>query len=155
MSATDQITVNYSPNTTAKSSHCYKVTKAADMVWCWPTGSTSNNDSGANPSLATTANVAVGDVTFGAIGRESSGTPSGDGDTTNGSWSAIVTTQSGGTMLCASQYKIQTTTASTQTLDVTLADSDGCIAVYVIGERSPRAANVVVMRPSAQRASNW
>lgn len=159
MSTTDQITVNFSPNTTAKSAHCYKVTKDAAKVWDFSFGcnAASNAAATANPTQSTAASVAVGDCTFGACGAESSAAGTGDADATNGSWSALVSTASGGTMRCYSQYKIQTTAASTQTWDLTLAASDHARGVLVVGERDPRwdGPALAAIRAAAVHGNMW
>jgi hypothetical protein len=160
MSTTDQITVNFSPATTAKAAHAYKVSGlTSGKVWDFSFGANaaSNAAATANPTQTTAASVAVGDITFGGVGAESSGAVTGDSDTTNGSWSSAVTTQSGGTMLVTSQYKIQATAASTQTYNITLASSDHARGVLIVGERDPRwnAPTVRAMRAAAVAGNAW
>ena len=122
----DNITVNYSPNTTAKSVAVWKVTVAAGKVLSFiaedgVTGAT------ANPSR-TTPSITNGDLIVAALGAESSGTVTGDSDTTNGNWSSATTAQSGGTMLVSTQAKVVTATA-TQTYNVTLTAADWAISI--------------------------
>lgn len=137
MTSTDQITCNYSPNTTAKSAQAYKVTKDAANDWSIPlAGTTSTQANTANPTITTSANVIVADMVVAGVGAESTAAGTGDADTTNGTWSALVSTASGGTMRTYSQYKVQTTADSTQAFTLTLAAADHAVGILVLGERS-------------------
>lgn len=90
------------------------------------------------PSLATSYNVQVGELTFGAVGIEY-GSPSitPDSDTTNGSWSTHQTATTGTTtsgQAISTQYKVQTTAASTQTFNQTITSTDWANVVLVYRE---------------------
>lgn len=110
----------------------------------------------------TTATVAfvgvglgVGNVVIGAVGAESSDTFTGDADTTNGTWSTGQHTVAGSGatgMSIISQYKVQTTTTSTQSYDVTLTAADtaqGMILLKEVGD----AVRAVQQAPNTSAAS--
>jgi hypothetical protein len=82
----------------------------------------------------TTASVPVGDAVIAGYFAENVNAVTGDSDTTNGTWTAQQTATVGSTtsgVRIATQQKVQTTTASTQSYDVTVASQDR-IAGYVL-----------------------
>lgn len=109
------ITVTYGTNTPGEGAVLWEVssnTGSADYV--------NGNTTAGYWSIASivTDTVAVGEVIFGALARTGGVTASGDSDTTNGTWSTQQTAVPGFNYAnVTSQYKIQTTTPSTQTYD--------------------------------------
>jgi hypothetical protein len=115
-------------------------------AWTWyeviPSGgntvgySTGGSIAGATAANATvvTSSVLVGDAVIAGYFAENVSAVTGDADSTNGTWAAqqtatVGTTTSG--VIIATQQKVQTTTASTQSYDVTVASQDR-IAGYVM-----------------------
>lgn len=98
------------------------------------TGASSNAT--ATSASVTTASILVGQMVIGAgfVEHGVENTFTADTDTTNGTWSAIQTNEVGSTttgISVVSQRKIQTTTASTQTFNVTLSASSDLIASWI------------------------
>jgi hypothetical protein len=115
-------------------------------AWTWyeviPSGantvaySTGGNIAGATAANATvvTASVLVGDGVIAGYFSENVSAVTGDSDTTNGTWAAQQTATIGSTtsgVRIASQQKVQTTTASTQSYDVVVSSQDR-IAGYIM-----------------------
>lgn len=120
-------------------------------VWTWyevipgasatPTYSTGGNIAGATAANAqvTTASVLVGDAVIAGYFSENTAAVTQDSDSTNGSWTAQQTTTIGTTtagVRIATQQKVQTTAASTQSYDVTVSSQDR-IAGYILIHESP------------------
>jgi hypothetical protein len=132
------ITVNFGSSPVAKTWTLTEVAPAAGKVARYRTGGTKS--AGATGTAATsgaTASVNVGEVLVAAIFIEAGTTQTctGDSDTTNGTWSTLQYTEIGSTTsgsCIASQAKLQTTTASTQTHDVTLGISSDYHAAHVV-----------------------
>lgn len=139
------VTVNFLSSVTAKSGNLYKVTASGGNVVQYVSGTakcdacTSGQTSGTPNIVTDTMNV--GDGVIAVLGAESSAAVTGDADTTNGSWSSADTTQSGGTMLISSQFKVQTTTSSTQSYDPTLTSCDWQTAYVHLKEAAPMSAS--------------
>lgn len=121
------VTANFSPNTVAKSIAVHRVEpgvgEVVQFVSVDATGIT-----GTSFSSLTTVSVTNGDTVFCFIAAETNAGYTGDADTTNGSWSSIMTaTANTGTvatsMKGALQYKTVTGTA-TQTWNMTGAAVD-------------------------------
>ena len=108
-------------------------------AWTWyeviPSGSntidygTGGNIAGATAANATvvTGTIEIGDAVIAGYFSENVATVTGDSDTTNGTWTAQQTTTIGtttGGVRIATQQKVQTTAASTQSYDVTVASQD-------------------------------
>lgn len=115
-------------------------------AWTWyeviPSGgntvdySTGGNIAGATAANAqvVTASVLVGDAVIAGYFSENVNAVTGDSDTTNGTWTAQQTTTIGtgvAGVRIATQQKVQTTTASTQSYDVTVVSQDR-IAGYIM-----------------------
>lgn len=134
------ITVNFGSSPVAKTWTLTGVTPAAGKQAKFRTGG--DKAAGATGTAATSgasATISVGEVSVFAIFIEAGTTQTctGDGDTTNGTWSALQYAEIGSTTsgsCIASQAKLQTTANSTQTHDVTLgisSDYHSSYAVYV------------------------
>ena len=123
------ITVNWSPNVTAKALHLLVVTGSASTAYS--TGS--NNGSGTTYTSNASASLASGDLIVAIIGNETNTVPGADSDTTNGSWSSG-TSQSAGSGGDATKMSERTswkivTGAGTQTYDgSTGANTDWAVA---------------------------
>jgi hypothetical protein len=132
------ITVNFGSSPVAKTWTLTEVAPAAGKVARYRTGGT--KAAGATGTAATSgasASVNVGEVLVNAIFIEAGTTQTctGDSDTTNGTWSTLQYAEIGSTTsgsCIASQAKLQTTTASTQTHDVTLGISSDYHSAYAI-----------------------
>jgi hypothetical protein len=131
ITTSDNITVTVSPTTANRQWHLYEVsgangTPTVVTVQGLSDGLTSGQ-SGTAISI-TTVSITSGDsvIAWGA-GRDTSALSASDTDTTNGSWSTVVSTVSANRF--ASQTKV-TTGTGTQTWDVTLAVSAAYNAAY-------------------------
>lgn len=122
------IVITFSTATVAKTATWSEVTPSAGNIVTYVAGAakcdgcTSGQTSG-TPQI-TTDTVAVGEAVICMMGGESTAAVTGDSDTTNGSWSTQQTNSSAGTNRIASQAKVQTTTSSTQSYDVTITSCD-------------------------------
>jgi hypothetical protein len=140
ISTTDSITLTLGTNTTIKCFRLIEVTAAAGFQ---PVIAASNSAtySTTTPTI-TTDTVEVDEAVIGVSHLEHATTPTGDADTTNGSWTAQAGTAAGSGATGGSlvwQAKIQTTTASTQTYNPTHGTShDGVIGWLRIRERVAR-----------------
>jgi hypothetical protein len=117
----------------AKAWTWYEVIPAANSEAVYLTGGGIAGATAANAQV-TTASVAVGDAVIAAYFAEGVSAVTGDADATNGSWGAQQTDTVGATtsgVRVASQQKVQTTAASTQSYDVTVASQDR-IAGYIV-----------------------
>ncbi len=121
-------------------------TAVTAKVWTWyeviPSGAntvaykTNGSIAGATAANATvvTASCLVGDAVIAGYFSENVNAVTGDSDSTNGSWTAQQTATVGSGvagLIIATQQKVQTTTPSTQSYDVTVASQDR-IAGYVM-----------------------
>jgi hypothetical protein len=89
-----------------------------------------------NPSMTTGTAVNVGELLIGAFGYADNPVPTGDSDTLNGTWNAMIraaTSQGTGDLNAnvITQSKLQTTTASTQTWNLTMSRTGYYIFRYV------------------------
>lgn len=144
LSGTDTITVNFQAAVVAKSFNLWEVPAASGYYADYAGG---NSNSGAGNPTITTASIPVGDLTIGFTGNEygTAQTRTGDSDTTNGSWSSSMYTEGGSTgsgMNLGSQYKLQTTTGSTQTFNPTYATSTDYVHAYVTFHEAAASVSV-------------
>ncbi len=139
--SSDTITVNFSPSTSERSVQVYKIVpsagKSISTIAVDGTGVTGNFTTYA----ATGVSVTSGDAIFGAAAIETDDAVTGDSDTTNGSWSAVLTRLADGgadasTMSCVSQYKITTGTGTQNWAATTATGRDSAISYIIIGEIS-------------------
>jgi hypothetical protein len=133
-------TVSFSADTTARAYAFWEVKGSATGIGAfYLTGATSV---GAGTAFTmTTGSVAVADGLICGIAVEDTSSGASDADTTNGTWStaqATNTTGGGGAanMGIRTQYKIQTTTPSTQTWNFTIANTDRAAAWITVREGS-------------------
>lgn len=131
------ITVTLGTATTAKSGTLTQISSSLGTVSVRTSGAKSAGATGTAATLGASASVNVGEAILAAFFIEAGTTQTctGDGDTTNGSWTALQYAEIGSTTsgnCCASQAKIQTTAASTQTYDVTLGISSDYRGAWVI-----------------------
>jgi hypothetical protein len=128
----DTITVSFSPNTTAKAAHLYRVQGTGTL-----TVAATGSSTGTMPVAETTGTLAVGDAVFGVLAIENrNGTITYDSDTLNGNWSTAVDTlgdggTAGSSMRAVSQWKIVTGTGA-QTWNVALASQDRASGTVVV-----------------------
>lgn len=121
----------------AKAWTWYEVIPSASHYADYQTGGTIAGATAANAQV-TTASIAVGDGVIAGYFSENVAAVTGDSDSTNGSWTAQQTATVGSTtsgVRIATQQKVQTTTPSTQSYDVTVSSQDriaGYIAVTEI-----------------------
>jgi len=132
---TDAGTITWSPaaSPVAKVWTWYEVIPSANAEVAYSTGGDIAGATAANAQV-TTASVLVGDAVIAGYFSENVAAVTGDSDSTNGTWTAqqtatVGTTTSG--VRIATQQKVQTTAASTQSYDVTVASQD-CIAGYIM-----------------------
>lgn len=141
-------------------SHTVTVTVSANAAWAWALwevvpdsgyvalyASQATGSGGTGNPTCTSPTVNVGEVCIGGISYEYGEAPATtDSDTTNGTWSTAQSANYGSTtsgISVSSQWKLQTTTASTQTFNQTRTNSSdyaaGCIsAKQEAGSRVPR-----------------
>lgn len=118
---------------TAKAWTWYTVTPSAGRTVAIKTGGAIAGATAANAQV-TTASVSVGDAVIAGYFSENVSAVTGDSDTTNGTWGTQQTATVGSTtsgVRIATQHKVQTTAASTQSYDVTVSSQDR-IAGYII-----------------------
>lgn len=106
----DTITVNHSGNTDQKAVQVYRVIPAPGTTISFLSADTTGSTGNASSYTAATVSVTNGDVIFGAAAIETDDAVTGDTDTTNGSWSPIITRLADGgadaaTMSSCSQFK--------------------------------------------------
>ena len=111
------ITVNFSPNTTAKSLLAYELVPASGKGVGFVTGTTGLAGSSTAPGALTAVTVNNGETVFCGVAVETNTTLTGDSDTTNGLWSALRTAlaNSGSdltSMLTGGQYKTVSATGA-------------------------------------------
>lgn len=134
------VTVNYSPNTTAKAIQVYRVQVSGGntigFIAADATGSTGN----VTTHSAATISVADTRLIFGMVAMEtgSGDPPVGDGDTTNGNWSTIkniVTgAGAGGNVANGSQYKVVNATGNQDWACTTTSNRDSARSYLVLEE---------------------
>jgi hypothetical protein len=117
----------------AKAWTWYEVIPSGANTVAYSTGGTIAGATAANAQVVT-ASVPVGDAVIAGYFSENVAAVTGDADATNGSWAAQQTATIGSTtsgVRIATQQKVQTTTPSTQSYDVTVASQDR-IAGYIM-----------------------
>lgn len=125
----DTITVSFGGITTvARAWALHEVKPGASRVISYVTGGQASQTS-ATPSI-TTGSITSGDIVLAGVGREGNTAPTGDADSSSGTWSAVLgsrvgTTTSGAEIV--TQRKVVTGTA-TQTYNPTFGgtSADGC-----------------------------
>lgn len=129
------LTVNFSPNTTAKAAALKKVVPGAGEIVVFHSvgsGATGNGTSFAAPTVSVDALHTI----FGWTALESTSIGSNDSDTTNGSWSSAQTAAASTGTAATSQYlagQHKTVTASgSQTYDTTAGNARDWAANYLI-----------------------
>lgn len=137
LTSSDNLTLTLGASATAKVATFDEVIPSSALFKIkYLTGATGSANT-ANPTI-TTSSITNGNMVIGFTGSESSGTFTGDSDTTNGSWSVQQTTVAGsGTsgQNISSQRKVVTATA-TQTYNVTLAAADRVIGWIELTEEA-------------------
>lgn len=103
LTTSDTVTVDFSPNTTAKCMYCMKVTGVNRTAYSTDSASGSGATFTGNASPSMTS----GDVIFALAVNESTTTPTLDSDTTNGSWNAFPNQSSSGGGADASNVAFQ------------------------------------------------
>lgn len=130
------ITITFTTTTVARAWALHEVLPGANGKVSYVTGN-QETASTATPTI-TTGSITSGNMVVAAVGREGNEAPTGDGDSSNGSWSSLLggrvgTTTSGAQVV--SQRKVVTGTA-TQTYNPTFGGTsrDGCEAYVVLAE---------------------
>jgi hypothetical protein len=135
------VTANFSPNTTSKSTQVYQAVpgagEAVQFVAAYNTTDASSASSTATHS-APTVSVNNGDTIFGFAAIETNATATGDSDTTNGSWSTLISRLSDtGTdatsMRGCSQWKTVNATGNQDWACTTVSSKDSARSYLVIG----------------------
>lgn len=130
------VTVSFSANCAEKSVQVYRVSpgvgETVQFVACDATGATENAASHSAPTVSVTS----GDTIFGASAIETDDAITGDSDTTNGSWSALISRLADGgldpsAMVGVSQYKTVTGTGN-QSWTVTETFSHSAASTYLV-----------------------
>jgi hypothetical protein len=127
------ITWNTGVSPVAKAFTWYEVIPSGANTVAYSTGGNIAGATAANAQVIT-ASVLVGDGVIAGYFSENVAAVTGDSDTTNGTWTAQQTTTIGSTtsgVRIATQQKVQTTTASTQSYDVVVSSQDR-IAGYIM-----------------------
>lgn len=143
------VTVNWSPNVTAKTIRVVVVTGSDSTAYSTGT----NSGSGATYDSNVTASLASGDLIFAAVGNESNTNPVADSDTTNGSWTTLASASGGGggdatKMSSRDHYKVVTGAGTQQCNGSTGASTDWAVAyaLYTV----PAVAGVPYSSPYPQ-----
>jgi hypothetical protein len=156
--ATDDVTVNFSPNTTSKAAVVFKLHPDFGITLQFVTSGFGAGSATGTPTI-TTSTINTGDVVVAALAVESNEAVTADADSTNGSWSTQATaTGNTGTVATssriASQNKIVTATA-TQTYNPTMTSRD-CINGWVTFTPAFIRPNIQVQPSQAvHRSRNW
>lgn len=134
------VTANFSPATTSKAIQVYRVQPPAGCAVIYIDADATGTTGASAASATTTVSVIINDTIFGAVAIET-GTPgpSGDADSTNGSWSsALIRAGNTGTnatsMVNLSQYKTATATGN-QTHNSTFSSTDWAASYLILGAR--------------------
>lgn len=163
LTGTDTISVNWSPNTTAKACEVAHLTGPGGTPdvrndWTVVTSGTNKGTAGATFTV-TTGSLSIDDILVAVAVNESAVAPSADTDTTNGTWSGAATVSSGGgggdaTKIAISLQFKQITGAGTQTFNAATGATTDWVAVYLVLRRI--SVQDPVMPPlAAVQASVW
>lgn len=152
----DTITVNHSVNTPEKAVQVYKVVPGASEVVSFIAADTTGSTGNATTHSAATISVTNGDIIFGAASIETDDAVTGDSDTTNGSWSAIITRLAdngadASTMSSSSQYKTVTATGNQDWACTTASARDSARTYLVIRSAVPPTVVIPTLMHSYQR----
>lgn len=133
----DTITVNHSASTTEKAVQVYKVVPGASETVQFIAADTTGVTGNLTSYAAATVSVTSGDIIFGAAAIETDDAVTGDADTTNGNWSAVVTRLAdngadASTMSCTSQYKTTTGTGNQAWAATTVTGRDSAISYLIL-----------------------
>jgi fibronectin-binding autotransporter adhesin len=135
----------------AKAWTWYEVIPGAGNSVTYNTGNSIAGAAAANATVVT-ATVAVGDAVIAGYFAEGVSAVTGDSDTTNGTWTAQQTATIGATtsgVRIATQQKVQTTTPSTQSYDVTVASQDRIAGYIMLSEVVSVTGTGAITVPSA------
>lgn len=150
------VTANFSPNTISKAIEVYRVQPGAgetiQFVACDATG----NKSSTATHDAPTVSVTNGDTIFGAAAIEETATPTGDSDTTNGSWSTLIarvasTGLFASSMGCASQWKTVNATGNQSWAATTGSARDSARTYLIVGPVSSTSPFISADFPNPRR----
>jgi hypothetical protein len=146
---TDTVTITLNTTTPSKAWTLMQVAAAAAFTAEYVTSGQATGST-LNPSLATSS-IPVGDMTIGAVAAATTSGASADTDTLNGSWSTAQAGTAGNATSASniqtiSQRKVQTTTPSAQTYNLTLAAATWCEAWVEVTERAIPAGDLWVTR---------
>jgi len=132
------ITANFSPATVAKAIQVYRVRPATGEVVSFIAADATGVTGSATSHAAATVSVTIGDIIFGATAIETNTAVTGDTDTTNGSWSAVVTRLANvsatdlSSITSSSQYKTVTATGNQDWACTTAAAKDSARSYLVL-----------------------
>jgi len=138
------ITWNTGVSPVAKAWTWYEVIPSNGITPVYLNGASIAGATAANAQVITAESINIGDAVIAGYFSENVAAVTQDSDTTNGSWTAqqtatIGTTTSG--VRIATQQKVQTTAASTQSYDVTVSSQDriaGYISVREVQAKTPQ-----------------
>jgi len=138
------ITINQSGDTSDKAVQVYKLVPGASEVISFIAADTTGSTGNATTHSAATVSVTSGDIIFGAAAIETDDAVTGDTDTTNGSWSSIITRlddngADAAAMSCSSQYKTVTATANQAWACTTVSLRDSARTYCVVRSAVPPA----------------
>lgn len=139
----------------AKAWTWYEVIPVANAQVEYSTGGTIAGATAANGQVVT-ASVPVGDAVIAGYFAEGVAAVTQDADATNGSWAAQQTATIGATtsgVRIATQAKVQTTTASTQSYDPTVASQDRIAGYIRLHEGRTAEASVTATGAGAAAAT--
>jgi hypothetical protein len=134
--ASGTVTANFNPNTPSKAIQVYRIQpgagEAVQFLAADAAGSTGNTSTHSAPTVP----VTNGDTIFGAAAIETNPAVTGDGDTTNGSWSSILTrlaSNGGLSMTNSSQWKTVNATGNQSWAASTVSTLDSARSYLIIG----------------------
>jgi len=139
----------------AKAWTWYEVIPSAGHTPLYVSGGTIAGATAANAQV-TTASVPVGDGVIAGYFSENTAAVTGDSDTTNGTWAAQQTATIGTTtagVRIATQQKVQTTTPSTQSYDVTVTSQDRIAGYILVTDALNTTGDVALTSPAGALAA--
>lgn len=159
MITTDQVTLNFSPNTTSKAAVVYKIhPDTGNVIQFVTSGFTAGSTTG-TPTV-TTSSTKIGDIVIAALAAESNATVTGDSDVVGGAWTTQTSaTANTGTVatsaLVASQAKAFVRTVTTVQYDPTLTSCDNILGWVSFTPAFIRPVVNVLPSQAVHRAANW
>jgi len=145
--SSDTITANFSGNTSEKTIQVYKMVPGAGEKIVFESADGTGVTGNLTTYAAATVSVPQGYTIFGAAAIETDDAISGDSDTTNGSWTAVVTRLAdngadAATMSGTSQYKTVTATGDQSWAATSATARDSAITYIIMSSKFEASAAI-------------